>query len=54
MKEFPKVKFIKVNPDGIRGNTGVSTNIEEWNTHVTKGTLEYWNYDKLNETFNCI
>ena len=54
MKEFPKVKFIKVNPDGIRGNTEVSTNIEEWNTHVTKGTLEYWNYDKLNETFNCI
>jgi len=54
MTEFPKVKFIKVNPDGIRGNTGVSTNIEEWNTHVTKGTLEYWNFKKLNETFNCI
>ena len=54
MTEFPKVKFIKVNPDGIRGNTSVSSNIEEWNTHTTKGTLEYWNYKKLNETFNCI
>ena len=31
-EEFPKVKFIKVNPDGIRGNTSVSSNIEEWNS----------------------
>jgi len=54
MEEFPKVKFIKVNPDGIRGNTDVSANIEEWNKHVKKGTLEYWNFKKLNETFNCI
>jgi hypothetical protein len=54
MQEFPKVKFIKVNPDGIRGNTPVSSNMEEWNTHATKGTLEYWNYEKLNESFNCI
>ena len=54
MREFPKVKFVKVNPNGIRGNTPVSSNIEEWNTQATKGTLEYWNYKKLNETFNCI
>ena len=36
MKEFPKVKFIKVNPDGIRGNTPVSSNIEEWNTQAKR------------------
>ena len=54
MQEFPKVKFIKVNPDGIRGNTSVSSNIEEWNVHANKGILEYWNFNKLNETFNCI
>jgi hypothetical protein len=36
MKEFPKVKFIKVNPDGIRGNTKVSSNVEEWNAFTNK------------------
>jgi len=54
MEEFPKVKFIKVNPNGIRNDTAVSSNIEEWNTIVKKGNLEYWNFEKLNETFNCI
>ena len=54
MKEFPKVKFIKVNPNGIKGNTVVSRNIDEWNTMSTRKQLEYWNFDKLNETFNCI
>jgi hypothetical protein len=50
MKEFPKVKFIKVNPDGIRGNTNINISIREW----TAKNLEYMNFDKLNETFNCI
>ena len=50
MREFPKVKFIKVNPDGIRGNTNVNSNIKEWSSK----NLDYMNFDKLNETFNCI
>ena len=53
MKEFPKVKFIKVNPDGIRGNTPVSSNIEEWNAQAKKN-LSYMTFKELNETFNCI
>ena len=53
MKEFPKVKFIKVNPDGIRGNTPVSSNIEEWNTQ-TKKNLSYITFKELHESFNCI
>ena len=52
-KEFPKVKFVKVNPDGIRGNTAISSNVEEWNTY-TKKNLSYMNFKELNETFNCI
>ena len=50
MKEFPKVKFIKVNPDGIRGNNNININVREW----TAKNLDYINFDKLNETFNCI
>jgi len=53
MEEFPKVKFIKVNPDGIRGNTEVSSNIEEWNKYTNKN-LSYMTFKELNETFNCI
>ena len=53
MKEFPKVKFIKVNPNGIKGNTAVSSNIEEWNAQANHN-LSYMTFDKLNETFNCI
>jgi len=52
-KEFPKVKFVKVNPDGIRGNTAVSSNIEEWNAYANKN-LSYMTFKELNETFNCI
>ena len=41
MREFPKVKFIKVNPNGIRGNTPVNTNIEEWNNKsILSGLME--------------
>ena len=53
MKEFPKVKFVKVNPDGIRGNTPVSSNIEEWNTQAKKN-LSYMTFEEFNESFNCI
>jgi len=53
MREFPKVKFVKVNPNGIRGNTPVSSNIEEWNTEAKKN-LSYMDYKKFNETFSCI
>ena len=53
IKEFPKVKFVKVNPDGIRGNTAVSSNIEEWNAYTNKN-LSYMTFKELNESFNCI
>ena len=53
LKEFPKVKFIKVNPDGIKGNTPVSSNVEEWNAFTNKN-LSYMTFKELNETFNCI
>ena len=52
-KEFPKVKFIKVNPDGIRGNTVVSSNVEEWNKYTNKN-LSYITFKELNESFNFI
>tara|TARA_E500000318_G_C3534190_1_gene201871 strand:- start:405 stop:1247 length:843 start_codon:yes stop_codon:yes gene_type:complete len=50
MSEFPKVKFIKVNPNGIRGDKPVNHAVPEW----TNKNLEYITFDKLNETFNCI
>jgi len=53
MREYPKVKFIKVNPDGIRGNTAVSSNVSEWNKFTNKN-LSYITFKELNETFNCI
>ena len=53
MKEFPKVKFVKVNPNGITGVTPVSSNIEEWNTEAKKN-LSYMNFKQFNESFNCI
>ena len=53
MREFPKVKFVKVNPNGITGITPVSSNIEEWNTE-TKKNLSYMNFKEFNEAFSCI
>ena len=38
---------------GIKGNTAVSSNIEEWNAQANHN-LSYMTFDKLNETFNCI
>ncbi len=52
-KEFPKVKFVKVNPDGIRGNTPISSNIEEWNKQANKN-LSYMNFKEFDEAFSCI
>ena len=53
MNEFPKVKFIKVNPDGIKGNTPISSNIEEWNKQANKN-LSYINFKEFDEAFSCI
>ena len=53
MREYPKVKFVKVNPDGIKGNTPISSNIEEWNTEAKKN-LSYMTFKEFNETFDCI
>ena len=53
MTEFPKVKFIKVNPDGIRGNNNISTNISEWNIQANKN-LSYMNFKEFDEAFSCI
>ena len=51
MTEFPKVKFIKVNPNGNRGDTPISSGIEEWNKYKN---LNYINFKELNEAFSCI
>ena len=51
MSEYPKVKFIKVNPKGNDGSTEVNSTITEWNTQKN---ISYITFDKLNETFNCI
>ncbi len=53
MREFPKVKFVKVNPDGIKGSSPVSSNIEDWNTEAKKN-LSYMNFKEFNEAFSCI
>ena len=53
MNQFPKVKFIKVNPDGIKGNTPISSNIEEWNKQANKN-LSYINFKEFDEAFSCI
>ena len=51
MIEFPKVKFIKVNPKGNDGSTAVNSTIVEWSAQKN---ISYITFDKLNETFNCI
>ena len=50
MIEFPKVQFIKVNPNGDDGSTPVNSKIEEWNGLKN---LKYINFKQLNENFNC-
>ena len=41
MTEYPKVKFIKVNPDGNSGKTPVSSTIPEW---ASLKNLEYMSF----------
>jgi hypothetical protein len=50
MVENPKIKFIKVNPRGVKGGDPVNSVVPEW---VVKN-LEYINFDELNKRFNCV
>jgi hypothetical protein len=50
MQEYPKVKFIKVNPRGIRGGDKINNVVPEW---VNKN-VDYINFDELNKRFDCV
>ena len=50
MKEYPKVKFIKVNPRGIRGGDNINNIVPEW---VNKN-IDYINFNELNKRFDCV
>ena len=50
MIENPKVKFIKVNPRGIRGGDNINNMIPEWK----RKNIEYINFEELNKRFSCI
>ena len=50
MIEYPNVKFIKVNPRGIRGGDPVNSTVKEWQNK----NLEYINFDELNKRFGCV
>ena len=50
MQEYPKVKFIKVNPRGIRGGDKINNVVPEW---VNKN-VDYINFDELHKRFDCI
>ena len=50
MKEYPKVKFIKVNPKGIKGGDKINSVVSEW---VNKN-IDYINFDELNKRFGCV
>ena len=50
MQEYPKVKFIKVNPRGIRGGDKINNMIPEWKSK----NVEYINFDELNKRFSCV
>ena len=50
MQEYPKVKFIKVNPRGIRGGDNINNVVKEW---VNKN-VDYINFDELNKRFDCV
>jgi len=50
MMENPKIKFIKVNPKGIKGGDPVNTTVSEW----TVKNLDYINFDEFNNKFNCV
>ena len=50
MQEYPKVKFIKVNPKGIRGGDNINNMVPEWKSK----NVEYINFDELNKKFSCV
>ena len=50
MIENPKIKFIKVNPRGIRGGDPVNNMVPEW----TAKNIDYINFDELNKRFSCV
>ena len=50
MQEYPKVKFIKVNPRGIRGGDKINNMVPEWKSK----NIEYINFDELNKRFSCV
>ena len=50
MIENPKIKFIKVNPRGIRGSDPVNNMVPEW----TVKNIDYINFDELNKRFSCV
>jgi len=51
MTEYPKVKFIKVNPDGNSGKTPVSSPINEW---AGLKNLEYMSFERTLDKFSKI
>ena len=50
MQEYPKVKFIKVNPKGIRGGDNINNVVKEWATK----NIDYINFDELHKRFSCV
>ena len=50
MQEFPKVKFIKVNPRGIRGGDNINNMVPEWKSK----NVDYINFDEFNKRFGCV
>jgi len=50
MIENPKIKFIKVNPRGIKGGDPVNNMVPEW----TVKNIDYINFDELNKRFSCV
>ena len=50
MIENPKIKFIKVNPRGIRGGDPVNSMVPEW----TVKNIDYIDFDELNKRFSCV
>ena len=49
MAEFPKVKFIKVNPRGIKGDP-INSVVPDW----TAKNIDYIDFDQLNNKFDCV
>ena len=50
MQDYPKVKFIKVNPRGIRGGDNINNMVPEWKSK----NVNYINFDEFNKRFGCV